>query len=92
LEGTQETNRLFSQEMPVSKAIKEYRTISETIFKPGISRFFGGGFFKPVFNRPWFSGDKLEAEIERILVDTCRKSRDEALKLDHDGFAEHCDV
>jgi hypothetical protein len=53
--------------MPISQVKKKYDTLSRVIFKPGISRFLGGTLIKPLLNRPWFSGSKLEKEVEKVL-------------------------
>lgn len=55
--------------MPIHLVIEKYTGLSNAIFEPGISRFLGGTFIKPFFNRPWFSGSKLETEVKNVLRD-----------------------
>jgi hypothetical protein len=63
--------------MPISTVKEKYNTLSSVIFKPGISRFLGGTIIKPLFNRPWFSGSKLEREVEKVLEE--RKETKDAM-------------
>jgi len=58
---------LTTKNMPVCAVKKKYHELSESIFKPSITRFLGGNIIKPLFNRPWFSGLKLETAIQDVI-------------------------
>ncbi|OAL36300.1 hypothetical protein AYO20_04458 [Fonsecaea nubica] len=72
---------LFRLGMPIPTVMAKYDELSKRIFKPGISRGLGT-FFKPLFNRPWFSGSELEKEVKKVLVD--QNLREDAM-MQEDG-------
>jgi hypothetical protein len=67
--------------MPISAVKQKYSTLSENIFKPGISRFFGSTVWKPLLNMPWFDGSKLEQSIRDAVDEVERRQGGDDVKL-----------